>query len=177
MAESSLSRRAKRLLCEVREEEYHWLFHEILLSSLMRWWFENQHLPRLEKSLRNGFTELSQYGGLFKGDYSRRNCKSIVSHNLILRGIWMIVSSSSESGIILPDGDNGFYTDENEGGGSSLDKQSKGMLMIFIREKRWNPTSLLPFSIWSREPGKTWIVFSWTTSIHGFQSPSGETSS
>ena len=109
--------RAKRLLCEVKEEEYHWLFHEeIALIAYAMTDSKNRTYRDLEKSLEMRFQELSQYGGLAKRDYDPKEiAQSIVSHNLYpgkdlsdsFRPIQKMV-------IVLPDGDNGFYTDENE---------------------------------------------------------------
>ena len=110
--------KAKRLLCEMKEEEYHWLLHEdIAVIAYAMTDSKNRTYRDLEQSLEKRFQELSQYGGLFKNDYtSKEIAQSIVSHNLHPRGspndpfhpIQRMV-------IVLPDGDNGFYTDENEG--------------------------------------------------------------
>ena len=110
--------KAKNVLCEVKEEEYHWLIHEdITLTAYAMMDSKNQTYRDLEKSLEERFQELSQYGGLSKSDYTPREiAHSIVSQNLHPKGnlsdpfhpiIKMV--------IVLPDGDNGFYTDENEG--------------------------------------------------------------
>jgi len=110
--------KAKRLLCEVKEEEYHWLFHEdIAVVAYAMMDAKNRTYRDLEKSLEMRFQELSQYGGLTKKDYAAREiAQSIVSHNLHsqknpddpFHPIQKMI-------IVLPDGDNGFYTDENEG--------------------------------------------------------------
>ncbi len=110
--------RANNLLCEVKEEEYHWLFHEgIALIAYAMTDSKNRTYRDLEKSLAMRFQELSRYGGLTKGDDEPQViAQSIVSHNL------HPMKDSSEPFhpiqkmvIVLPDGDNGFYTDENEG--------------------------------------------------------------
>jgi len=110
--------KAKRLLCEVKEEEYHWLLHEdvaIIAYAMMD--SKNRTYGDLEKSLELRFREFSQFGGLGKGDYRPKEiAQSIISHNLHPGGnpndpfhpLQRMV-------IILPDGDNGFYTDENNG--------------------------------------------------------------
>ncbi len=110
--------KAKNLLCEVKEEEYHWLFHEaIALIAYAMMDSKNRTYRDLEKSLEMRFQELSRYGGLAKGDDDPNEiAQSIVSHNLHpgkdlnepFHPIQKVV-------VVLPDGDNGFYTDENEG--------------------------------------------------------------
>ena len=110
--------KAKRLLCEVKEEEYHWLLYEnIAVVAYAMTDSRNGTYRNLEKSLERRFQELFQFGGLGKGDYRPEEiAQSIVSHNLHpgrnlndpFRFLQKIV-------IVLPDGDNGFYTDENEG--------------------------------------------------------------
>jgi S-formylglutathione hydrolase FrmB len=110
--------KSQKLLCEVKEEEYHWLFHEkIALIAYAMTDSKNRTYRDLEKSLEMRFQELSRYGGLAKGDSDPKEiAQSIVSHNLH--------PSKSQNDsfhpiqrmvIVLPDGDNGFYTDENEG--------------------------------------------------------------
>jgi hypothetical protein len=71
----------------------------------------------LENSLEERFTELSTYGGLSKGDYTPKGiAQSIVSHNLHpTRNLSDSFHPLEKMIIVLPDGDNGFYTDENEG--------------------------------------------------------------
>jgi S-formylglutathione hydrolase FrmB len=110
--------RAKRLLCEVKEEEYHWVFHEdiaVIAYAMMD--SKNRTYRDLEKSLEERFQELSQYGGLSKGDYTPKEiAQSIVSHNLHpQRNLNDPFHPIQKMVIVLPDGDNGFYTDENEG--------------------------------------------------------------
>ncbi len=110
--------KAKRLLCEVKEEEYHWLFHEgiaVIAYAMMD--LKNQTYRDLEKSLEMRFQELSQYGGLSKSDYTPKEiAQSIVSHNLHpQRNMNDPFHPLQKMVIVLPDGDNGFYTDANEG--------------------------------------------------------------
>lgn len=110
--------RARRLLCEVKEEEYHWLFHEdmaVVAYAMMD--SKNRSYRDLEKSLEARFQELSQHGGLNKSDYSPKGiAQSIVSYNLHPNGNLNDPFHPLEKMIIvIPDGDNGFYTDENEG--------------------------------------------------------------
>ena len=110
--------KAMRLLCEVKEEEYHWLLHEgiaVIAYAIMD--SKNRTYRDLEKSLEIRFQELSQYGGLNKGDYMPKEiAQSIVSGNLHPQGdLNDLFHPIQKMVIILPDGDNGFYTDENEG--------------------------------------------------------------
>jgi hypothetical protein len=105
--------KAKKILCDVREEEYHWLLHEeIALIAYAMMDSRNRTYGDLEKSLEERFEELSKYGGLAKGDYSPIEiAQSIVSHNLHPKGN---LSDSyhpiQKMILLLPDGDNGFYT-------------------------------------------------------------------
>ena len=78
---------------------------------------KNRTYRDLENSLEMRFQELSQHGGLAKGDYTPKEIsQSIVSHNLHpQRDLNDPFRPLQKMVIILPDGDNGFYTDENEG--------------------------------------------------------------
>jgi len=110
--------KAKKVLCEVKEEEYHWLVHEdiaILAYAMMD--SRNRTYRDLERSLEERFEELSKYGGLTKEDYTPKEiAQSIVSYNLHPKGLLSDpFLPIQKMVIILPDGDNGFYTDENEG--------------------------------------------------------------
>jgi len=110
--------KAKRLLCEVKEEEYHWLLHEdIAVIAYALTDPKNRTYGDLERALELRFQELSQFGGLVKGDYRPEEiAQSIVSHNLHPRGhLKDPFQPLQKMVIVLPDGDNGFYTDENEG--------------------------------------------------------------
>ena len=110
--------KAKKLLCEVKEEEYHWLFHEdIAVIAYAMTDSKNRTYRDLEKSLERRFQELSQFGGLGKGDYGPEEiAQSIVSHNLHPgKNLNDPFHPLQKMVIVLPDGDNGFYTDENEG--------------------------------------------------------------
>jgi enterochelin esterase-like enzyme len=110
--------KARKVLCEVKEEEYHWLLHQdIALIAYAMMDVKNRTYRDLERSLEERFEELFKNGGLAKGDYTPKEiAQSIVSHNLHAKG-----NSSDDFHpiqkmiLILPDGDNGFYTDENEG--------------------------------------------------------------
>jgi S-formylglutathione hydrolase FrmB len=110
--------KAKRLLGEMKEEEYHWLFHEdiaVIAYAMMD--SQNRTYRDLERSLEMRFQELSQHGGLAKNDYAPKEiAQSIVSHNLYpQRDLNDTFHPIQKMVIVLPDGDNGFYTDENEG--------------------------------------------------------------
>jgi S-formylglutathione hydrolase FrmB len=110
--------KARKILCEVKEEEYHWVFHEnIAVIAYAMADSKNRTYRDLEKSLEMRFQELSQYGGLAKGDYTPKEiAQSVVSHNLHpQRNLNDPFHPIQKMIIVLPDGDNGFYTDENEG--------------------------------------------------------------
>ena len=110
--------KARKILCEVKEEEYHWLIHEdITLIAYAMMDSKNWTYQSLEKSLQERFQELSQYGGLSKSDYNPKEiAHSIVFHNLHPNGhLNDPFQPFQKMVIVLPDGDNGFYTDENEG--------------------------------------------------------------
>ncbi|PIX25715.1 MAG: hypothetical protein COZ69_02365, partial [Deltaproteobacteria bacterium CG_4_8_14_3_um_filter_45_9] len=113
-----LPEKARRVLCEMKEEEYHWLLHEdiaVIAYGMMD--AKNRTYRDLEKSLEMRFQELSQYGGLAKGDYTPKEiAQSIVSNNLhSQKNLNDSFHPIQKMVIVLPDGDNGFYTDENEG--------------------------------------------------------------
>jgi S-formylglutathione hydrolase FrmB len=109
---------ARSILCQVKEEEYQWLLHEdIAIVAYAMMDSKNRTYRDLQRSLEDRFDELSRHGGLLKEDYTPKEiARSIVLPNLHSKGnpddpfhpiLKMI--------IMLPDGDNGFYTDENEG--------------------------------------------------------------
>lgn len=110
--------KARKVLCEGKEEEYHWLLHEdIAVIGYAMMDSRNRTYKDLEKSLEERFEELSRYGGLLKGDYTPKEiAQSIVSHNLHpKRNLSDPFHPIQKMIILLPDSDNGFYTDENEG--------------------------------------------------------------
>ncbi len=110
--------KAKKIFCEVKEEEYHWLVHEkIALIAYAMMDSKSRTYRDLEKSLEERFEELSKLGGLAKEDYLPKEiAQSIVSYNLYPKGnLGDPFRSIQKMVIVLPDGDNGFYTDENEG--------------------------------------------------------------
>ncbi|HUL36305.1 MAG TPA: hypothetical protein VLW47_01375, partial [Thermodesulfobacteriota bacterium] len=110
--------KAMKLLGEVKEEEYHWLFHEaIALIAYAMMDSRNRTYRDLEKSLEMRFQEFSRHGGLLKGDdFPKEIAHSIVSQNLCPhKDVNDSFHPIQKMIIVLPDGDNGFYTDENEG--------------------------------------------------------------
>jgi len=110
--------KAMKILCEVKEEEYHWLLHEdIALIAYAMMDPKNRTYQSLQRDLEERFGELAKHGGLSKKDYSPQEiAQSIVFHNLHPGATSNdLFHSLLKMIIVLPDGDNGFYTDENEG--------------------------------------------------------------
>lgn len=109
---------AKKILCRVKEEEYHWLLHEdiaVIAYAMMD--SRNRTYRDLERALEDRFDELMRHGGLAKEDYHPREiAQSLVLYNLLSgKSLDDPFHPIQKMIIILPDGDNGFYTDENEG--------------------------------------------------------------
>jgi enterochelin esterase-like enzyme len=139
--------KAKRLLCEVKEEEYHWLLHEnIAVVAYAMTDSKNRTYQDLEKSLERRFQEFSQFGGLGKGDDRPEEiAQSIVSHNLHPgRNPSDPFHPLQKMVIVLPDGDNGFYTDENEGKRLFPETKNRKTCDDFFPGEAMN-YSLLPF--------------------------------
>jgi len=139
--------KAQKLLCEVREEEYHWLFHEkIALIAYAMTDSKNRTYRDLEKSLEMRFQELSRHGGLAKGDYDPKEiAQSIVSHNLCPnKDLNAPFHPIQKMVIVLADGDNGFYTDENEGKRLFPETKNRNGCDDFFPGEALN-YSLLPF--------------------------------
>ncbi len=116
--EAYSAEKAKKVLCEVMEEEYQWLVHEdIALIAYAMMDSGDRTYRDLQRSLGERFEELSKYGGLAKGDSRPMEiAQSIVSYNLHPEGhLDDPIHPFQKMVILLPDGDNGFYTDENEG--------------------------------------------------------------
>ena len=139
--------KARKILCEAKEEEYHWLFHEdmaVIAYAMMD--SKNRTYRDLERSLEMRFQELSRFGGLAEGDYTPREiAQSIVSHNLHLqRNLDDPFHSLQKMIIVLPDGDNGFYTDENEGKNLFPETKNRKGCDDFHPGEAWN-YSLFPF--------------------------------
>ncbi len=138
---------ARRVLCEVKEEEYHWLLHEdiaVIAYAMMD--PKNRTYQELQESLKDRFEELSRYGGLLNDDYSPKEiAQSIVSHNLLSgKPLDAAFHPFQKMIIILPDGDNGFYTDENEGRRIFPETKDEKPCDDFRSEEYLN-YSLLPF--------------------------------
>ena len=139
--------KAQKLLCELKEEEYHWLFHEkIALIAYAMTDSKNRTYRDLEKSLEMRFQELSRYGGLAEGDYDPKEiAQSIVSHNLHpSKDLNDAFHPLQKMVIVLPDGDNGFYTDENEGKRLFPETKNRNGCDDFCAGEAFN-YSLLPF--------------------------------
>ena len=106
------------ITCRWGEEQYHWLLLEdIALIHRAMADPRNTTYGELEADLRERFEELKAHGGLLRGDYSPEEiARSIVRENLNPNGsstdpftpIYPMV-------LLLPDGDNSFYMDEDEG--------------------------------------------------------------
>jgi hypothetical protein len=131
----------------VKEEEYQWLLHEdIAIVAYAMMDPKNRTYRELQESLKGRFEELSKYGGLLKGDYSPQEiAQSIVSHNLHPGGdLDDPFHPIQKMIIILPDGDNGFYADENEGKRLFPVTTDQGVCDGFRPEEYLN-YSLLPF--------------------------------
>jgi enterochelin esterase-like enzyme len=136
--------KARKILCEVKEEEYHWLLHEdiaVIAYAMMD--LKNRTYQDLEDSLEERFHELLKYGGLVKRDYSPREiAQSIVTYNLYPKGNLSDPYHPIQKMIlILPDGDNGFYTDEN--GGKTIFPETKNRKC----HDEFNPGEALNFSL------------------------------
>jgi hypothetical protein len=120
------------VLCREAEEEYHWLLLEDIApiaAAMMDG--RNKTYGDLRDDLEQRFQEIARYGGLREGDYTPAQIAlSLVEHNLWPKGHWPkdhLRLRNPEGGlddpfqairkmiIVLPDGDNSFYTDEDEG--------------------------------------------------------------
>ena len=138
--------KAERVFCEVKEEEYHWLVHEdvaVIAYALMD--PKNSTYEDLEKSLRERFEELSRHEGLAKSDYTPKEiARSIVSHNLHPGNSKDPYSPIRRMILVLPDGDNGFYTDENEGKSLFPETKDRGGCDGFHEGEAYS-YSLFPF--------------------------------
>jgi enterochelin esterase-like enzyme len=138
--------KAKRILCEAKEDEYHWLLHEdIALIAYAMTDPKNQTYQDLENSLLDRFEELSRHGGLSRKDYTPKEiAHSIVFHNLNPGGLEDSYQPLQKMILLLPDGDNGFYTDENEGKSLYPETKNQGGCDGF-QEGEARPYSFLPF--------------------------------
>lgn len=138
---------ARRILCEVKEEEYHWLLHEdIAVVAYAMMDPKNRTYGELQHSLGERLSELSRHGGLLKGDYRPEEiAHSVVFHNLHPRGQpGDPFQPLQKMVLLLPDGDNSFYTDENEGKKLYPDTKDRGGCDGFRPGEYWN-YSFFPF--------------------------------
>ncbi len=106
------------ILCREREEEYHWLLLEDIApiaGAMMD--SRNKSYRDLKENLRRRFSELAEYGGLIEKDYKPSEiATSLVEHNLHPDGgLDEPFQPIRKMIIVLPDGENSFYTDEDEG--------------------------------------------------------------
>ncbi|MCX8118654.1 MAG: alpha/beta hydrolase-fold protein [Desulfobacterota bacterium] len=143
----------RKHLCEAKEEEYHWLLHEdiaVIAYAMMD--SKNRTYRELQRSLEDRFYELSIHGGLLKEDYHPREiAQSLVLHNLHPGGnLDDPFQPILKMVLVLPDGDNGFYTDENEGRRLFPETENRGPCDGFHPRESWN-YSLFPF-LWM-QPG------------------------
>jgi hypothetical protein len=106
------------LTCQWGEEQYHWLLledialiHQAMTNPL------NATYGELESNLRERFEELEAHGGLLPDDYSPGEiARSIVWNNLNPHGSPTDpFTPIYPMALLLPDGDNSFYANENEG--------------------------------------------------------------
>jgi enterochelin esterase-like enzyme len=115
------------VLCREAEEEYHWLLLEdIALIAAAMMDGRNKTYGDLRDDLKRRFQELALYGGLQQDDYTPGQiAASVVEHNLWPKGHLRLrhpdgglddpFQAIRRMIIVLPDGDNSFYTDEDEG--------------------------------------------------------------
>ena len=113
------------VLCRGAEEEYHWLLmEEIAPIAAAMMAARNKTYRNLEENLKARFEELAHYGGLGARDYRPADiAASLVEHNLWPKGHLRHPQGRLDEPfqpigkmvIVLPDGDNSFYTDEDEG--------------------------------------------------------------
>ncbi len=139
--------KARKTLCEVKEEEFHWLLHQdIAPIAYAMMDSKNRTYKDLKESLKDRFEELAEHGGLAKNDYSPNEiAQSIVSYNLHPKGNLDDPFRPLQKVIlILPDGDNGFYTDENEGKRLFPNTKSQEACDHFHQGEAFN-YSILPF--------------------------------
>jgi enterochelin esterase-like enzyme len=110
--------RNNEFTCMRGEEHYHWLvledialIHRAMADPL------NTTYGELEANLRERFEELKAHGGLLQDDYGPEEiARSIVRDNLNPNGSPTDPFTPIHPMVLLlPDGDNSFYTDENEG--------------------------------------------------------------
>ena len=109
---------ARDLLCQAEHEEYHWLLLEDcapIAAAMMN--ERSKTYQDLQEDLTRRFQELAMYVGLREEDYEPwQIAASVVEHNLHPKGeLDAPFQPIRKMIIVLPDGDNSFYTDEDEG--------------------------------------------------------------
>ena len=126
------------VLCREAEEEYHWLLLEDtapIAAAMMDG--RNKTYGDLRNDLERRFQELALYGGLQKDDYTPGQiAASLVEHNLYPDGgLDDSFEPIRRMIIVLPDGDNSFYTDEDEGNDLFPPTTNKGPCDAFLPEE------------------------------------------
>jgi len=126
------------VLCRETHEEYHWLLLEDIApiaAALMDG--RNKDYRDLQDDLERRFQELARYGGLRQGDYEPAQiATSLVAHNLHpQKRLDEPFQSIRRMIIVLPDGDNSFYTDEDEGRRLFPPTRNKGPCDAFSQEE------------------------------------------
>jgi len=126
------------VLCREAHEEYHWLLLEDIVpiaAAMMDG--RNKNYRDLQDDLKRRFQELAQYDGLRGGDYGPSQiATSLVEHNLHpTGGIDEPFQPIRKMIIVLPDGDNSFYTDEDEGKKLFPPTSNKGSCDAFSPEE------------------------------------------
>jgi hypothetical protein len=126
------------VLCRETHEEYHWLLLEDsapIAAAMMDG--RNKTYGALRDDLKRRFQELAQYGGLRKEDYAPAQiAASLVEHNLhTLGSLDEPFQPICKMIIVLPDGDNSFYTDEDEGKKLFPPISNKGACDTFLPEE------------------------------------------
>ena len=109
---------ARDLLCQAEHEEYHWLLLEDCAPIAAAMMNERSKTFRdLQEDLKKRFQELPTHDGLRAEDYEPwQIAASVVEYNLHPHGtLDDPFQPIRRMIIVLPDGDNSFYTDEDEG--------------------------------------------------------------
>jgi len=129
---------ARDLLCQAEHEEYHWLLLEDIAPIAAAMMDERNKTYRdLQEDLKKRFQELATHGGLREEDYEPLQiAASLVEHNLHPKGgldePWQPICKMI---IVLPDGDNSFYTDEDEGKDLFPCTRNKGSCDAFLPDE------------------------------------------
>jgi hypothetical protein len=138
---------ARDLMCREEHEEYHWLLLEDIApiaAAMMDG--RNKSYRDLQKDLKRRFQELAHYDGLREEDYTPAQiAASLVEHNLWPKGGRDNPFQPIRKMIImLPDGDNSFYTDEDEGKILFPPTSNKGPCDAFSPEECMRISLLIP---------------------------------